>query len=66
MTESGTLEMDAGIMDGKNLLFGAVGAISRIKNPIRVARKLVDEQAKGIKGRTEGRGAGLGLGRVWI
>jgi len=54
LTESGTLEMDAGIMDGKNLLFGAVGAISRIKNPIRVARKLVDEQAKGL----------LPLGRV--
>ena len=47
LTESGTLEMDAGLMDGSNLLFGAVGAITEIKNPIRVARKLVDEQARG-------------------
>ena len=39
--------MDAGLMDGSNLLFGAVGAITEIKNPIRVARKLVDEQARG-------------------
>ena len=34
-------------MDGSNLLFGAVGAITEVKNPIRVARKLVDEQARG-------------------
>jgi len=54
LTESGTLEMDAGLMDGSNLLFGAVGAITEIKNPIRVARKLVDEQARGL----------LPLGRV--
>jgi len=54
LTESGTLEMDAGLMDGSTLLFGAVGAITEIKNPIRVARKLVDEQAKGL----------LPLGRV--
>ena len=25
LTESGTVEMDAGIMDGSSLLFGAVG-----------------------------------------
>lgn len=54
LTETGTLEMDAGLMDGSTLLFGAVGAITEIKNPIRVARKLVDEQAKGL----------LPLGRV--
>jgi Asparaginase len=28
LTESGTVEMDAGIMDGTSLLFGAVGAVS--------------------------------------
>jgi len=54
LTESGSLEMDAGLMDGSTLLFGAVGAITEVKNPIRVARKLVDEQAKGL----------LPLGRV--
>ena len=28
LTESGTVEMDAGLMDGSSLLFGSVGAIS--------------------------------------
>ena len=46
--------MDAGIMDGGTLLFGAVGAITGIKNPILVAKKLVEEQQKGL----------LPLGRV--
>lgn len=54
LTESGTVEMDAGLMDGSTLLFGAVGAISGVKNPILVARKLVEEQGKGL----------LPLGRV--
>eukprot|EP00092_Neocalanus_flemingeri_P029171 GFUD01031661.1.p1 GENE.GFUD01031661.1~~GFUD01031661.1.p1 ORF type:complete len:454 (+),score=128.28 GFUD01031661.1:266-1627(+) len=54
LTESGTVEMDAGLMDGSSLLFGAVGAISGVKNPILVARKLVEEQGKGL----------LPLGRV--
>ncbi len=53
-TESGTVEMDAGIMDGSNLLFGAVGAVPGIKNPVQVARLLVQEQTKGL----------LPLGRV--
>ena len=54
LTESGTVEMDAGLMDGSSLLFGAVGAVSGVKNPILVARKLVEEQGKGL----------LPLGRV--
>ena len=54
LTESGTVEMDAGIMDGNSLLFGAVGAMSGIKNPILVAKLLVMEQQKGL----------LPLGRV--
>ena len=54
LTESGTVEMDAGLMDGNSLLFGAVGAITKIKNPILVAKKLVEEQKKGL----------LPLGRV--
>jgi len=54
LTESGTVEMDAGLMDGSSLIFGAVGAISGVKNPILVARKLVEEQQKGL----------LPLGRV--
>ena len=54
LTESGTVEMDAGLMDGQSLLFGSVGAVSRVKNPILVAQKLVEEQGKGL----------LPLGRV--
>jgi len=54
LTESGTVEMDAGIMDGSSLLFGAVGAMPGIKNPILVAKLLVREQQKGL----------LPLGRV--
>lgn len=54
LTESGTVEMDAGIMDGNSLLFGAVGAMPGIKNPIYVAKLLVEEQQKGL----------LPLGRV--
>jgi len=54
LTESGTVEMDAGLMDGSSLLFGAVGALSGVKNPILVAQRLVEEQQKGL----------LPLGRV--
>eukprot|EP00095_Tigriopus_kingsejongensis_P000770 snap_masked-scaffold67_size430214-processed-gene-1.5 protein:Tk00770 transcript:snap_masked-scaffold67_size430214-processed-gene-1.5-mRNA-1 annotation:"threonine aspartase 1" len=53
-TEAGTVEMDAGIMDGQNLLFGAVGAMPEIKNPIVVAQLLIEEQRHGL----------LPLGRV--
>jgi len=54
LSESGTVEMDAGIMDGTSLLFGAVGAVPGIKNPIMVAKLMVEEQQKGL----------LPLGRV--
>ena len=46
LTELGTVEMDAGLMDGDSLLFGAVGAVPGIKNPIQVAKLLVLEQGK--------------------
>lgn len=54
LTELGTVEMDAGLMDGDSLIFGAVGAVPGIKNPILVAKSLVNEQEKGL----------LPLGRV--
>ncbi len=54
LTEVGHVEMDAGIMDGESLLFGAVGAMPGVRNPILVAKYLVQEQSKGL----------LPLGRV--
>lgn len=38
----GKVRMDASIMNGANLKCGAVGAIENIKNPISVARKVMD------------------------
>ena len=47
LTLEGNVECDASIMDGESLLFGAVGSLSWVKNPICVARELVREQLKG-------------------
>lgn len=44
---SGDVECDASIMDGKSLDYGAVGALSGIKNPVLVARRLLSEAQKG-------------------
>jgi len=43
LTLAGTLEMDASLMEGATLGAGAVACISRVKNPIRVARKVMEE-----------------------
>jgi len=40
---SGEIEMDAIIMDGRTLKAGAVGCIQKVKNPILVARKVMEE-----------------------
>jgi len=37
-----TIQMDAACMDGSTGAFGAVAAIERVKNPVRVARKVMD------------------------
>ncbi|RDB24942.1 Threonine aspartase 1 [Hypsizygus marmoreus] len=42
LTLHGTVECDAAIMDGRSGDFGSVGAVSGIKNPIRVARAILD------------------------
>ncbi len=42
LNEFGFVEMDAGIMDGSTLSIGAVGAVRNIKNPIVLARKLLE------------------------
>ena len=40
----GEVEMDAAIMDGSSLAVGAVAAVKGIKNPIQLARKVLDDQ----------------------
>ena len=40
----GEVEMDGAIMDGSTLAVGAVGAVKGIKNPIQLARKILDDQ----------------------
>lgn len=40
-TNQGTHEMDASIMNGKNLKSGAVAAVSHIKNPVQLARAVM-------------------------
>jgi beta-aspartyl-peptidase (threonine type) len=42
--EEGGIEMCAGIMDGRDLSAGAVGAIRSVRNPIGVARRLMAEK----------------------
>jgi beta-aspartyl-peptidase (threonine type) len=42
--EEGGIEMCAGIMDGRDLSAGAVGAIKSVRNPIGVARRLMAEK----------------------
>ena len=41
-TAHGTHEMDASVMDGRSLNAGAVSAISGIKNPIQLARMVME------------------------
>ncbi|XP_064364719.1 isoaspartyl peptidase/L-asparaginase isoform X3 [Dromaius novaehollandiae] len=45
LNEKGEVEMDAIIMDGKNLASGAVSAVKHVANPIKLAR-LVMEKTK--------------------
>ena len=41
---AGEIEMCSGIMDGRDLSAGAVGAIKQVRNPITVARQLLAEK----------------------
>ena len=43
LTSAGTIEMDASIMEGDRLRCGAVGAVSRIPNPVTLARKVMED-----------------------
>jgi L-asparaginase / beta-aspartyl-peptidase len=43
LTQTGKVEMDAAIMDGDSLRAGAVAAVQRIKNPIKLARRVLED-----------------------
>jgi len=43
LNRAGQVEMDAAIMDGASLRAGAVAAVGCIKNPIRVARRVLED-----------------------
>ncbi|KAG7098750.1 hypothetical protein E1B28_000660 [Marasmius oreades] len=45
LTLDGTVECDASLMNGSNA-FGAVAAVSAVKNPIRLARSILDHSQK--------------------
>lgn len=46
LTIDGYVECDASVMDGRNMCFGAVGAVTRIKNPVCLAEKICCNQNK--------------------
>jgi len=43
LTEAGTVEMDASIMEGDRLACGAVAAVSRVANPVGLARRVLED-----------------------
>jgi beta-aspartyl-peptidase (threonine type) len=43
LTRAGTVEMDAAIMNGSALRAGAVAAVERVRNPIELARAVLDD-----------------------
>lgn len=44
LNEDGEVEMDAIVFDGKNRRFGSVCAVRRIKNPVRIANLICNEE----------------------
>lgn len=43
LTRAGTVEMDAAIMDGEGWRVGAVAAMRRVRHPIEVARRVLED-----------------------
>ncbi|KYB25153.1 threonine aspartase 1 [Tribolium castaneum] len=46
LTNEGTVETDASIMDGKTLLYGGCGALKNVKNPIELAYDICVKQVE--------------------
>ncbi len=51
LTANGTIEMDAGLMDGNTLQVGAIASVERIKNPISLARNVLESPHVLLAGR---------------
>jgi len=43
LTATGTVELDASIMEGDRLACGAVAAVNRVANPVTLARRVLDD-----------------------
>ena len=43
LTRTGKVEMDAAVMDGASLATGAVGAVRRVRNPVLLARGILEQ-----------------------
>ncbi len=54
-TKKGIHEMDASIMDGSNLKAGAIAGIRNVKNPVSLARKVMEQSGHVL---LSGKGAG--------
>ncbi|PDW01255.1 isoaspartyl peptidase/L-asparaginase family protein [Candidatus Chloroploca asiatica] len=50
LTSAGTVELDAALMDGRSLRYGAVANLKRIRNPITLARHVLEGPATFIGG----------------
>ncbi len=48
LRSDGSVRMDACIMNGETLAFGAVGAVSRLRNPIELARIVMEKMGSGF------------------
>lgn len=44
LDRNGNIELDAGMMDGRTLQVGAIAGVERIKNPISLARKVLESE----------------------
>lgn len=44
LSSTGEVEMDAAIMCGRTLRAGAVGSVRNVRNPVNLARKIMDEE----------------------
>lgn len=50
LTSAGTVELDAALMDGRTLKYGAVANVRRLRNPISLARQVLEGPATFLAG----------------